>query len=309
MTTNDNCIIITTICDWISSFADNKNPGTPDEICVGISILLDSGLVSYEQLPEEYKNIKEYKKYSNVKGIINLTQNDKIGGTGDIGIVFDDNSIKYYSVTQWKKKLTKCICNPSGQRYGISKTDETEKKNDEAYELALKYRKDNKGEIPNKKWKRVTGCPGAKLMAEFLAEKASESWNKKSEQEKKDTLSEFIDLGKDKQNIVNTNADGIIYWDTKKNIISAIYKWTLNINLDDYLTTFNDGIYICHGTPDNIILKTQAKYNNGIIEGMPSKLPPELWEPKKSNNYISSWDCVAPDLNKIFKMEKLESLK
>ena len=306
-----SCTVITKITDWIQTFAGNKNPGTPYEICVGISILLDAGLASREELPEEYKNIKEYKKYTNIKGIINLTQKDNIGGTGDIGIIFDDDSIKYYSVTQWKKKLAKCICNPTGKHYDISRTDETEKINDEAYELALKYRKDNKGEIPNKKWKRIGGgkCPGAKLMCEYLAKKASESWNKKSGQERKEILFKFIDTAKEKQNVISTNADGIIYWDTKKNIIAGIYKWTLNINLDDYLTTFNDGIYICHGTPENIILKTQAKYNNGIIEGMSSKISHENWSPKKSSNYISSWDCVVPDLNKIFKMEKLISLK
>ena len=185
------------------------------------------------------------------------------------------------------------------------KTIETEEKNEEAYELAINYRRENKGKIPNQKWKRVYKCPGAKFMAEFLAKEASESWMKMSESNRKEALLKFLDSGKKKNNITSTNTDGIIYWDAKKNIIARIYKWTLNINPDDYLTTFNSGIYICHGTPDNIILKTQAKYNNGIIEGMSSKISPEQWCPVKSNNYISSWDCVAPDLNKIFKLEKL----
>ena len=180
------------------------------------------------------------------------------------------------------------------------------KKNDESYELAVKYRQEIKGQIPNEKWKRVQDCPGSKFMAEFLAKEGSNSWMKMTKSERKETLLKFIDVGKKKNDIINTNADGIIYWNSKKNLIAKIYNWSLkNINLDDYLTTFNDGIYICHGTPGDVILKTQVKYNNGIIEGMPSEIPPEKWNPTKSKNYISSWNCVAPDLNKIFNLEEL----
>ena len=68
------------------------------------------------------------------------------------------------------------------------------------------------------------------------------------------------------------------------------------------MDTYSDGIYIYHGTPDNYILKTQAKYNNGIIEGMSSKVNPDQWVIKKSTSYLSSWDVVAEDLTKIFKM-------
>ena len=298
-------IIITTYKEWIESFLNNNNPGTSYEICVGLSILRGNHLSKNEVMPSLYQHVTPCNKFKNIKGIINLTQKDDVGGTGDIGIVSKDGNIRYYSVTQWKKKPTKCICNPSGANYGISRTIETEQKNDEAYKLALDFRKNNKGEIPNQKWKRVSKCPGSKLMAEFLAEEASNSWMKMSEYKRKEALLKFIDSGKKKNNIITTNTDGIIYWDSKKNIIAVIYKWTININIDDHLTTFNDGIYICHGTRENVILKTQAKYNNGIIEGISSKILPEKWEPIKSSNYISSWDCVAPDLNKIFKLEKI----
>lgn len=297
--------IITTYTEWIESFSHNNNTGAQYELCVGLSILYGSNLCKHETLPITYQHIKPYKKFEDIKGIINLTQQDNIGGTGDIAIVFN-NTIKYYSVTQWKNKLSKCIFNPTGENYGITRNVETEQKNDEAYELALKYRKKNKGEIANKKWKRVHDCPGSKFMAEFLAKEGSNSWMKMTKSERKETLLKFIDVGKEKNDIINTNADGIIYWDSKKNLITKIYNWTLkNINLDDYLNTFNHGIYICHGTPGDVILKTQVKYNNGIIEGMSSKISPEMWNPTKSKNYISSWNCDAPDLNKIFNLEEL----
>ena len=57
--------------------------------------------------------------------------------------------------------------------------------------------------------------------------------------------------------------------------------------------------------PNDIILKTQAKYNNGIIEGMSSKKSPEEWSLRQSTNYLSSWNANAPDLKKIYKLKEI----
>ena len=289
--------IIISYKEWIESFSNNNNPGTSYEICVGLSILYGSQVCKNEPLPLTYQHIKPCNKFKNIKGIINLTQNDNIGGTGDIAIVFNDNTIKYYSVTQWKNKLSKCIFNPSGEKYyGVTRNVETEQKNDEAYEMAIKYRK------KNNKWKRVSGCPGSKYMCEFLADKGSNNWNENERSERKETLEKFIDLCCG----INTNTNGIIYWDSKKNSIANIYKWTFNVNLDNYLKTFSHGIYIYHGNSlEDYILRTQVKYNNGIIEGMSSKKQQSEWVISKSKNYLSSWNCQAVDLNKIFKLELL----
>jgi hypothetical protein len=296
-----NVKIINNCNDWLLSFGNNNNTGVTDEIKVGLSILLGANLSTCEELPDKFNGVKPFNE-CNIIGIINLTQNDNIGGTGDIGIKYINETIKYFSVTQWKNQLSKCICNPSASKwYNLQKTTEMKEMNEKSFQEAIKYRSDTFGTIPNKDWKRVSGCPGSKLMAEYLATEASTSWNSMDKETKVQNIKNFLDL--DKRLI--PNAHGIIYFNNKKNCIEHIYKWQLNINIDDYLDTYSDGIYIYHGTSGNIILKTQAKYNNGIIEGMSSKLEPEKWTPKKSENYLSSWDVVAPDLKKIFKMDEI----
>lgn len=266
---------------------------------------MSSGHATSEEIPNEYKGIKTLNKFTrNIKGIINLTQKDNIGGTGDIGIINLDGSIEYYSITQWKGKPSKCISNSSARKwYNLNRTDETININDRAYEMAIDYRKNNLGNIPNKRWKKVRGgkCPGARMMCEHLAKEASKSWNGMTKEDKKKSLRKFIDL----DNRLTPNANGIIYWNKNKSCIEKIYKWELNINIEDYLDSYNDGIYIYHGKNDNYILKTQTKYNNGIIEGMSKNENPEDWNLRKSKSYMSSWNVNAPDLTKIFKITEI----
>lgn len=300
--------LIKTIPEWIESFKNNKNTGTNYEIHTGIAILLSSGLDNSNNLPSEYNDVlspHHLPTTSGISGVINLTQSDNIGGTGDIGIVYDNRKIDYFSVTQWNGKQKKCLCNPSASiwyNFG-PRTVETDKMNDESYTMAVGYRKEKFGAIPDKKWKRVSKgtCPGAKKMTEYLAKKGSMSWNTMDKEDKIKSLHKFLDIDAK----LKPHAAGIIYWNNKKKCIEHIYKWELKINIEDYLDTYSDGIYIYHGKPDNYILKTQAKYNNGIIAGMSSKVNPELWIIKKSTSYLSSWDVVAPDLTKIFKMTSI----
>ena len=271
--------LITSNEEWIKSFGYNNNTGVKYEKDVGSFLL----------------------KKENVREICNYTQKDDVAGTADIGIVYIDGKQETYSITKWIGKNKKCIRNPSGiVYYGLSKDKENEKKNNESYEMDLKYKKKHYGSEPNKEWKRKM-CPFTINMCTFLAKKGSENWNSMTTDMRIKKLRFLLDLKND-----NTpNADGIIFWNKSKNCIEKIYKWELNIDLDDYLNTYSDGIYIYHGTPGNIILKTQVKYNNGIIEGMSSKLDPENWVLKKSKNYLSSWNCVAQDLNKIFTMKEV----
>jgi hypothetical protein len=69
-----------------------------------LSILLGSNLGTKEELPELYKNVKPYNLVKNILGLLNLTQSDNIGGTGDIGIIFKDGSVEYFSITHSGKK-------------------------------------------------------------------------------------------------------------------------------------------------------------------------------------------------------------
>lgn len=295
--------VITNYKDWISSFGTNNNTGVQEEIKTGIAILIGAQLITNNELPEKYKNIKNNGIYENIKGIINLSQLDNIGGTGDIGIKYNDESIYYFSVTQWKNQIAKCIRNPSAKScYNLNKSPDLEDMNNNAYTLAVNYRKEHFGSIPNKKWKRIPKCPGSKMMCGHLSKKASDSWNNMEKEKRLLNLIKILDLD-DK---LTPNANGIIYWNNTTNSIEHIYSWKLNIDLEEYLDTFSEGIYIYHGKVNDIILKTQAKYNNGIIEGMVSKIPEEEWKIKKSKNYLSSWDTVAPSLNKIFTMNELK---
>jgi len=307
MTGNKSQYYINNSKDWIESYKNNNNTGNIYEIEAGLSILAGSGLVKKDELPKQYNKINVNSQRNNIIGIINLTQKDNIGGTADIGVVYTDNKIKYYSITlahsHSNSRPSKCIINPTGKHYGLVKNDEVIDMNNKSYKLAYEFRENTYGKIPNKKWKRVPSgrCPGSKLMCEYLAKNASNEWNKMNKEYRKKMLARFLDLDSN----YNPNANGIIYWNSKSKCIDCVYEWSLNIDLKDYLDTYSDGIYIYHGKPNDIILKTQAKYNNGIIEGMSSKKSPEEWSLRQSTNYLSSWNANAPDLKKIYKLKEI----
>lgn len=268
------------------SYKGNRNTG----------ILYEKGTVSDLLMKES------------VECVFNYTQKDNLYGTADIGVLFKDGTILNFSITQGNitkrtKKLTKCMRNGSGTRhYGIENNSEIEEKHKESYNLALEHRKKHKGEVPNGRWKHIRDCPGGPPMCNYLAIKSSESWNNKNSEYKKEKLLEIFDLNKDAQ----TNCDGIIFYNKDKKTISAIYKWSIlpDFDLNNYLDTFtNHTTNVYHGKKEDYIIRTQVKYNNGIIEGMHSKVDPSDWRIKPSTNYLSSWNCYV-DLEKIFKMEK-----
>lgn len=271
--------LINSCADWEKSYELNNNTGNYYEIETGKYIL---------------RHIK------NILGIYNYTQNDNIGGTSDLGILYQDGRLLQFSVTKYIGSLSKCIRNPSGHLYSLQKTPELFLKNEESYQMAINYRIQNKGSLPNKKWKRCSNCPGSKNMCEYIAELGSRNWNLTSPETKLKNLKYLLDL----DSKCKTNSYGIIYWDEKNKNIKPL-RWNLKIRLEDYLETFHRGIYIYHGKPDDYILRTQTKYNNGIIEGMSSRLDSSQWKPRKSKNYLSSWNCVAPNLDKIFNIEEL----
>ena len=105
-----------------------------------------------------------------------------------------------------------------------------------------------------------------------------------------------------------TNAHGIIYWDSTQDKIVSIYDWCVKINIEDYLHTVSDGNYIYHGPKENtkeqFILRTQAKFNNGIIERKKGKKSGGFWVPK-CGSYFSSWNAVATQLDRIYNLDHL----
>ena len=71
--------VLKNINDWINSFRNNNNTGNEYEICVGISILLGSGLTTREELPEIYKELTPFKESSSLSTLARLTD-PKRGG-------------------------------------------------------------------------------------------------------------------------------------------------------------------------------------------------------------------------------------
>lgn len=270
--------LLTNAEDWKKSFKNNKNTGVNYEIDCGLELL----------------NI------SNVVGLYNYTQDDSVAGTGDLGILFNNNNFLTYSITALSVNK-KCLKNPSATKtYNLKNTEELKKMNEEAFREAIKYRKDHKGSEPNQKWKRCKKCPGTRKFTEHLAKLGSNAWNEMTENERVSKLKFLLDVNPDSK----TNATGIIHWNKKNKCIEKMYKWNFKTNvLMNYLNTTYRGCYIYHGTPEDHILKIQTKYNNGIIEGLSSKLDPKDWNPTISNNYLSSWNANCNDISKFYELE------
>ena len=272
--------------------------------------MLGANLISENDITDDaHKNTMPYSILNGINcttiiGIYNLTQLDNVGGTADIRLLLSNKKTLDLSITLYKtKKLTKCIRNPSGALYGLCKTEELKKENLEAYKNAVELRKDARGSEPSKRWKRFK-CAATINFCSLMAEQASNKWNALPLKVRMEKMYTLLDLEDKLNNDLNTKADGILFYNKKKRKIEHMFSWSVKIDLSDYLKTYSCGIYIYHGTEKDWILKTQVKYNNGIIEGMSSKIDVEKWKIRPSKNYLSSWNCVA-DLNKIFKLEPL----
>jgi hypothetical protein len=303
--------VISTAKEWLNSWKKNNNTGRNVEIRVGLELLLSSKLETRESIPElieEYSIPEKFNIYPNqnvskkVIGILNLTQDDNDCGTSDIALVYQDGTRSNYSVTEGKDKLTKCIRNPSPKEtYNIQKHIEyLKKKKEKVYNDIIKFATEKYG-VPSKKWKG-NKYPQVALFVEELARIASEEWNLFTFHEKKEHLLKMFDLNV----FLKTKSDGIIFFDKKTKKIHCIYTWKLKINLDQCMKTrYNKG-YIYHyldNKPNEILIKTQAKYNNGVIEGLSDKSGWKL----KSGNPFTSWNCVAM-LENIFDMKKMKYL-
>ena len=286
---------ITTFDAWKESFT-NSNTGNKYEIVAGYHIIKDNNLDTTGSFPNGFKGEMNTKYYiDGLLGIINLTQNDNIGGTGDIGFVFK-KKIEYWSVTQDKHKLSKCMCNPSSKVYNIKKEDFSCDL-DNAYEKSIKEKKTKYGDPPNKEWKRKTD-ENAKELRKKIAENASKNWNNMPEKSRIKLLKKFLDIN---NNVSNSN--GIIY--SSETGITKMYTWKKKINFKDYLETKPDNYWICHYNKKTgkTILKTQVKCNNGLVELPSRKIPEEKWKVKKGDPF-GSWNVNAIDLETIFDMKE-----
>jgi len=300
-------LVIRTINNWIKSFNDSKNPAVKTEVMTGIEILIKSGLDTRENIPSNYElhvNPATSDMFNDVKGIINTTQDDNCGGTGDIGIEYNNGSKCYYSVTKFKGSISKCIINPSSKYYGIHRDDH---KIDDYFVDALKWLSTNHGELPNDRWRRKTGNPAAAKICGIIASTASDNWNSFTDTKKKELLLKFMDI--DEQE--STNTKGIIF--STDTGIMRIYNWHLKKDLSNCLYTKSDGIYVYHCSDienykDTWFLQTQVKFNNGMIE-LPSRkksIPENEWK-LKNGDLFGSWN-VKCKLEQVFDMNLVYEL-
>ncbi len=302
-------ILITNYDGLTKSHGKSNNTGQIYEKRATISLMKagNVNLISENDITDDaLKNITPYRilngsSCTTIIGIYNLTQLDHVGGTADIRLLLSNKKTLDLSITLYKtKKLTKCIRNPSGTLYGLCKTEELEEANLEAYKNAVELRKYARGSEPSKLWKRFR-CVVTKTFCTLMAEQASNKWNALPLEVRRGQTCTLLDLD-DK---LNTKSNGILFYNNKKSRTEHLFKWSVKIYIDDYLNTFSRGIYIYHGKSEkDWIMRTQVKYNNGIIEGMSSKIDVEKWKIRPSKNYLSSWNCVA-NLQKIFKLEPL----
>ena len=59
--------------------------------------------------------------------VVNLTQDDDIGGTADICVVYGNGKMNLFSVTLYKDKIGKCMKNSSATKvYGLFKNENME---------------------------------------------------------------------------------------------------------------------------------------------------------------------------------------
>lgn len=275
---------------WRSKWIYNNNTGNKYEITTGEQILTLSGFGN--------KVIKsDNPLFTGVVGIISHTQNDECG-TGDIEIIYSNKPSLMFSVTQYKKCLTKCIVNPSGKYYGISKKN-FNKEVSKVYEYCIQYKKNKYGKKPSKKWRDREKIPAVKELHKLIAQCAAKNWNSFEKEHRINLLKKFLDL-----DTKNTRTNGIIFCSDKR--ICKMYLWKLknNITLSNCLSATADGVYIYHHTRDNYkntwFLRVQVKFNNGVIEFKKNTIP---LEPKMGNTF-TSWNSVAK-LERIFDMEQL----
>lgn len=286
--------VISDIHTWMSAFDNNKNTGNKYEIVAGNEILRLSGLDGITRV--QFNN----ELFKGVAGIVSHTQNDS-NGTGDIEIVYIDKPSMLFSVTQYKKKISKCIINPSGKYYGIYKTHYRSLLT-KTYDACVNYKREKYGDKPivKKNWRNREKMPQVKTLHETIARHAAKNWNSFDEKHRIDMLKKFLDLDA----YLNTRSDGIIFCSDKK--ICKAYRWKLKtgIELVDCLSASSDGVYIYHYAKgkckDEWFLKVQVKFNNGVIEFKKNVKP---LEPKCGSTF-TSWNCVAR-LEKIFDMEEL----
>jgi hypothetical protein len=107
--------------------------------------------------------------------------------------------------------------------------------------------------------------------------------------------------------MLETNCTGIIYFNDKTNCIESIYNWKLNIDLNNYLNSINDGIWVYHfgdNYKNDFIIRTQVKFNDGIIQGLNDK---NKWKITVGSP-VGSWNCVA-EIQKIFNLTHIYVLQ
>jgi hypothetical protein len=317
--------IHTTVNDFIDSYKGNKNPGTGAEIATGVQLIISTGLDSIKNLSKKNKKwsaIKPKKElgvmFMGMIGIYNYTQNDT-EGKADIGVAFPGFTWKY-SITKLPH-LQKDLTNIGTQ--GIKYNEMYKELIREQYIKALPIKIERGGKSGRGR--------GIDEHARIVYEKATEHFadyiNKWPDEKKKEFM--FKGLGITKEG--KLDSDGIIY--SNNTGINFIYLWKLKYNPPDiyYKNVFAQAgwasgnskptkdaaktyvnLSIKIGGVDNIFIRIQVKFNDGLVEHI---LKGSAWEKRKAEHAsgekpltgsdfkpggINSFNFVAKDIRKLY---------
>lgn len=331
---HDSLILHTTLNSFINSYIGNNNPGTIAEISTGVQLIISTGLDSIENLDKSIRRREIWEKikpkrglemmFMGMIGLYNYTQDDNTG-KADIGVVFPGLSVWKYSITKLTH-LSKDLSNIGTQ--GVKYTVMYKELISEQYRKALPIKIARGGEsLP-------PGRPDehARIIYEKAAEHFADHINEFPVKEKKKFMFNGLgitDEGKlDSDGIIYSNDTGINYiylWELKYKPVDIYYKnmhaqagWSKGNSKpskDTAKTYVNLSIKV-RGA-DNIFIRIQVKFNDGLVEHIQRGQP---WEIRKyehrtgekpltgsefKSGRIGSFNFVAKDISKLYNLMRV----
>jgi hypothetical protein len=298
----------------LTPYSEQKNTGNSYEIYVVLHLLRAMGLTNLQhaelkQIMETIasKNAKSSSKimaiynailsepvgegisYKGVKvlDLLNVTQSDGDGRTGDVILVLEDGHQKSVSVCEGTKNkngdVEKCITNPTCSRFGCDKSDidafkaiQKEAVTHYKSEMAEKYGSDEA------KWPSRIVTKAACNATSSVASMTHNRFNGLTPLEKKTIMQDLLRVEADSKPadllcLVNKSCTRHLLFDIAG--LNPACVWEPRMEVKDYWLNMYLG--------DLLIGKTQVKFNNGV------------YHKGKTSSLTSSWNATAC-MNRVF---------
>jgi hypothetical protein len=300
----------------LSPYETNKNTGNYIEIFVLCILFRTMGDLTDETLEAVDARLSTVKSWDEIKrevqrtplgkklvfdghtivDILNVTQNDAIGNTGDILLVTDDNCHLSVSITLGltrtkKGTIEKCLSNPSANNFKIGEEGRSYiKKTAEDAVIAYKaaFSKDY-GEDETK-WPTRKPTTIAKNACSSVASYVETQFKSLAEKDQTDIFRTVLQI----DNASQLPADYVL------GVKKGKQKWTLSCYKFESIACETwkprivaDGIWLRLYNDANEIGKVQVKFNNGV------------YHKGKTSSLFSSWNCNVC-LSSVFKMRSVK---